>query len=170
MTGGTANVEATSEVERREVLGALSTKRSEISGKIEHNQMELRLLIAELDHVDATIRLFDPNADLASVGATPYPPRHNAFKGEMTRFVLAALKEASQPITSLEIAKRVMSGRALDPDDHGMTILMRRRVSACLWKLRDKGLARSIPMEGEYKGWELASKPPPASSRVVPIR
>jgi hypothetical protein len=34
-------------------------------------------------------------------------------------------------------------------------VTVRKRVGACLWKLRDQGLAVSVPMEGEYKGWRL---------------
>ena len=67
---------------------------------------------------------------------------------------MSALREAKAPLTSLEIARAVMKGRGLTPDPKA-TVVIRKRVGACLWKLRDKGIARDVPMAGEYKGWEV---------------
>lgn len=36
-------------------------------------------------------------------------------------------------------------------------MIVRKRVGACLWKLRKDGIALEVPQEGEYKGWRLAS-------------
>ncbi len=71
----------------------LIDKRREIAGKIEHTQHELHNLVIMLDHLDATIRLFDPDADLGS--PKHYPRAHQAFKGEMARYVLGSLREAA---------------------------------------------------------------------------
>jgi|HubBroStandDraft_6_1064221.scaffolds.fasta_scaffold2551673_1 hypothetical protein len=43
-------------------VAGLIDKRREIAGKIEHTQGELHNLVVMLDHLDATIRLFDPDA------------------------------------------------------------------------------------------------------------
>lgn len=134
-------------------VSGLIDKRREIAGRIEHAQRELRALVADLDHLDAAIRIFDPDADIGP--AKRYPAAHGAFRGEMARFVMSALREAKAPLTSLEIANGVMQGRGLTPDPK-TTILIRKRVGACLWKLQASGVARSVPMAGEYKGWELA--------------
>src|SRR4249919_2909655 len=42
----------------------LIAKRAELAGQIETMQREMRDLVAAIGHVDASIRLFDPNADL----------------------------------------------------------------------------------------------------------
>jgi hypothetical protein len=47
-----------------------------------------------------------------------------------------------------------MDGRGLK-DDPKPTVIIRKRVGACLWKLRDKSIASDVPMAGEYKRWEL---------------
>ncbi|MFI5015823.1 MAG: hypothetical protein ACHQAY_26095 [Hyphomicrobiales bacterium] len=139
--------------ERPNTIVGLVDKRREVAGKIEQTQRELRDLVVSLDHLDSVIRLFDPNADLG----TPkrYPVTHAAFKGEMARFVLSSLRQAKLPITSLEVAKRVMEGRGLNPD-HRTIALIRKRTGACLMKLKAKGIVREVPLEGDYKGWELA--------------
>jgi len=121
--------------------------------RIEHVQRELRALVADLDHIDAVIRIFDPDADIGP--AKRYPAAHTAFRGEMARHVMDALRKAKgAPVTSLEIAREVMEGRGLK-DDGRAVIVIRKRVGACLAKLRAKGVARDIPIAGEYKGWEL---------------
>lgn len=136
-------------------LAALRDKRRAIAGEIEHSQRQLRALLADLDHVDATIRLFDPDADLAAIGAKQYPPRHAAQKGEMARFVYAALRQATEPVTSLEIARAVIAGRAL-PDDQATLVAIRKRVGACLFKLKAKGDVEAVPLAGQYQGWQLS--------------
>ena len=55
--------------------------------------------------------MFAPDANLGKL--KPFPPRSGAFRGEMERFVMNALREARGPITSLEITRAVMKGRGL---------------------------------------------------------
>jgi len=53
--------------------------------------MTLRHLIAELDHIDAAVRIFNPSIDIQAIRSKPVPPRHAAFKGEVTRLVFKSL-------------------------------------------------------------------------------
>ena len=73
----------------------------------------------------------------------------------MQRFVLGALRAATAPLTSLEIAIEVVKGRGLDPNDPRAVTLIRKRVGACLFHLKAKGVARDVRTSGPYKGWEL---------------
>ena len=86
---------------------------------------------------------------------TPYAPRYGAFRGEMLRHVLGALRSATAPLTSLELATSVCEARGLDANDRRAVGLIRKRVGACLFKLTEKGLVREVPQKGQYKGWEL---------------
>ena len=67
------------------VLTGLISKRREIAGQIEHTQDQLRQLVIDLDHVDAAIHIFDPSIELEEIKSRPVPPRHQAFKGEVTQ-------------------------------------------------------------------------------------
>lgn len=145
------------DAEQPNVLHALTRKRAELAGQIEHNQLELRRLIAELDHVDATIRIFNPAIDIGRIRAKPVPPRHAAFKGEVTRIVFDCLQEAKGPITSREIASHLMAERGLDPGDRDLSVLMVKRVCACLRVQRKRGLIRQAAIVGTLQGWELVS-------------
>lgn len=133
------------------VAGLIQLHR-EIAGKIEHDRAVLAAMVADLEAVEHTIRLFDPDADLGR--AKPVPSEHAAFKGEMRRDVLAALRAAQGPITSLEIARQVITVRKL-PDEPRMVTMIRKRVGAALWKLKARGLVSEVAHLGEYKGWQL---------------
>ena len=45
------------------VLSGLIAKRAELAGKIEMMQREMRVLVATIGHIDATIRMFDPSVE-----------------------------------------------------------------------------------------------------------
>jgi hypothetical protein len=138
-------------IERPNTVAGLIEKRREIAGQIDHHRRILNELVSDLDHVDAVIAMFDPDADLGR--AKPHPPRQAAFKGEMRRHVLQALRAAQGPITSLDIARQVMEARGLDASDARMVSTVRKRVGACLYKLRASGIVSEVPQAGEYKGW-----------------
>lgn len=144
------------DAEQPNVLHALTRKRAEVAGQIEHNQLQLRHLIGELDHIDAVIRIFNPSIDVGAIRSKPVPPRHAAFKGEVTECVFDALRDAPGPLSSRDIAKLLMRGRGLDPEDRELMVLMTKRVCACLRVQRMKGLLRNTPYPGGLQGWEIA--------------
>ncbi|TXM96736.1 hypothetical protein FV242_33175 [Methylobacterium sp. WL64] len=114
------------------MLSGLVPKRAEIAGQIDHKRAELRKLVTNLDAIDAAIRIFDPNADVGAIPNRQYLPRHAAFRDEMMRHAMGALRLAEGPITSRDIARVVMQGRGLDPDDAALGQTIRKRVGACL--------------------------------------
>jgi hypothetical protein len=138
------------------VISALVKKRAELAGRIEHLQDQLRQAVIDLDNVDHTIHLFDPTIELLEIKSRPVPPRHQAFKGEVTRIVLAALRNAKKPLTTAEIAQRVMAERGLDTANVRLTKTMQKRTGACLRHWQQRGLARKQPGPGQFVLWELA--------------
>jgi len=47
----------------------LIAKRAELAGEIEHTQDQLRQLVIDLDHIDASIHIFDPTIELVEIKA-----------------------------------------------------------------------------------------------------
>jgi len=133
-------------------------KRAEIAGRIEMLQREIRDLVAALGHVDASIRLFDPNADIEDIKPR-LPPRHIAFKGEVSRLVLNTLRKAGKPMPVSDVTLAVLAGRGLSPDDKPFTRILSRRVGACLRALRKKGLVTMTRSPGSLGLWGIAPKP-----------
>ena len=136
------------------VLSGLKAKRAEIAGRIEMMQREMRLLVATIGHIDATIRTFDPSVDLEDI--TPkLPPRFQAFKGEVSRILLDALRELKSPLPVFDLTLTVAAGRGITTDDKPFMIILRRRVDACLRNLRKRGVVRSSRPSGSLTLWEI---------------
>lgn len=139
--------------ERPNTIAGLLEKRAQLAAMIKHHRAEVRKITCDLDHIDATIRMFDANADVERI-VKRYPTKHRATKGQASVFVLRMLKAADKPLTSLDIVKAQIKARGLKPDAETL-VLLRKRVGATLTAQQSLGFVRSIPMEGRYKGWEL---------------
>ena len=92
-------------MDRPNTISGLLAKRSELAGKIEHHQRTLNELLIDLDHLDHTIHLFAPDLELGLGKPKAFPPRHQAFRGGMQRFVLEALRTAQEPGTAATVSK-----------------------------------------------------------------
>jgi hypothetical protein len=137
------------------VITALSRKRAELSGDIERMQRELTAAIASLEKLDATLLLFDPTYEIASIRPKAFrPPDDWSKRGEMTRIILGILRKATEPLTSSDIAAQLIAERALEPTDK-LQRLMTKRVGVALRGLRDRGIAASSPGPGMSVLWFL---------------
>ncbi len=138
------------------VLSGLIRKRQEIVCDLDAAQSRLRQLILDIDAVDATIRLFQPNIDLAVVKVRPTPRRHEAHRGDTSRLILSLLREAGEPLSHREVTLRVMQARGLNVADRPLYSTMRDRVGASLRGLRGRG--KLAPGDGRGAGvkWGLA--------------
>ncbi|MFN3658491.1 MAG: hypothetical protein ACK4UO_14670 [Pseudolabrys sp.] len=137
------------------VLSGLLAKRSELAGKIEFAQAELRQMMIDLDSIDATIRLFNPEIDLVQIRPKIVPARNQAFRGEIARIVLGTLRKAGKPLPTHEVALHVMAARSLNMADKPLLRVINRRVGAAMRHHRIKGLIRSVPGPGRSVLWEI---------------
>lgn len=136
-------------------VSGLIRKRKQIAAEIEDAQLRLRQRIIDLDNLDATIRLFVPDIDLEEIRPNPLPPRHSAYKGEMSRIILGAIRNASHPMTSREITYHVMAERGLNVHDKRLVHLMQKRVGAALKHWRERGTLTSRKGPGSFLLWEI---------------
>lgn len=139
--------------ERPNTVAGLIEKRAQLAGMLKYHRAEERKIICDLDHIDATIRMFDSNADVSRI--VRYPTQHRAKKGEVVRLVVKMLKAADHPLTSLDIVHSQIEARGLKADD-ATVVIMRKRIGACLSKLKAAGFVRVVPLPGLYQGWEMA--------------
>ena len=142
-------------MENEHVVGGLMKKRAEIAGKLVVLRAELTRLTIDLDNVDATLRLFRPDADPTSIPAKPLPARFAAGKGEMAKLLLGALREAPAAMTIDELSRYVMGERSMNADDTRLRKIMFKRVHACLCKYRDNGEVTSAMGPGNRMRWRL---------------
>lgn len=140
------------------VLTALVKKRSELSGDIETTQAKLRQMILDLESLDKTLLMFDPDYKIECIKPKAFrPPEDWSKRGEMTRIILGILRKAIEPMTSSDIAVGLIAERALDQMDEKLRRLMTKRVGVALRGLRDRGVARSQSGPGMSVLWALVN-------------
>lgn len=136
------------------VVSALIAKRAELAGQLEAAQAEVRRLIIDLDNLDATLRLFKPDIDLAEIKPKPLPPRSAAYKGEVARIVLGTLRSSAESMTTEQLAEHVMAERNLNAADKRMLRTVSKRVGACLRHYRNKGVLQSEQKPSGMLTWK----------------
>lgn len=136
-------------------LAGLIRKRREIAGHIEQAQTTLRQLVIDLDNLDHTIRIFDPDIDLDEITPKPLPPRHSAFRGEISRIVLGALRTSQTPLSAKVLAQHVMAERGLNTANTNLVRTISQRTGSALRHFRIRGLVKSSVGSGRNVLWEI---------------
>src|ERR1700681_987560 len=97
------------------VLSGLVKRRAELAGDIERTHEALRKMVLDLENIDATIVQFDPDFKSETIQPKAFrPPKASSNRGEMSRIILSILRQASQPLTTRDIALELLIERALD--------------------------------------------------------
>ena len=100
------------------VMSGLIAKRSELAGLIEHYMKEVKRMAVDLQHLDATIKLFDPDCDLRAIRTKQFRKRNAYFKsGECARLVLEVLRTSESALSTDAIALAIMERKKLDSGD-----------------------------------------------------
>lgn len=142
------------------VIHGLVAKRAEVSGIIADLEERMRQERANLAHVDATIRLFDP--EMNPRGIKPIRPakgRSGLFaNGEISRRCRDAIRKASpEPVSAELVVRQAMTDKGLDPEDKVVRQDMIRRF---LWAMHRMQVAGIIGKVGNGMGarWTLPAK------------
>jgi hypothetical protein len=138
------------------VLSGLISKRAELAGKLEHHHAVVRQLMIDLDAIDQAIRLFDPDIELAGIKPKPMPPRHAAYKGEVSRIIMGTMRDAKRTCTTQELTMHVMAERGMNTADTRLVKTVEKRVGSSLRSLRKKGTVKSVKGLGDRLAWEIA--------------
>src|ERR1700710_1875189 len=100
------------------VLNGLVKRRAELAGDIENTHEALRKMVLDLESLDATIVQFDPDFKVETIKPKAFrPPSDWSNRGQMSRIILSTLRQASEPLTSRDIALELLVARALDRND-----------------------------------------------------
>jgi hypothetical protein len=144
-------------MEHEHVIGGLIRKRQEVLAEMDAAQSRLQQLILDIDAVDATLRLFQPDIDLDVVKVRPTPRRHEASRGDTSRLILNLLREAGGPLSRRDIVANIMEARGLNQADRALLATMRERIGASLKGLRQRG---RLQTEGQGAGvrWSLMAE------------
>src|SRR5664279_5714650 len=115
------------------VIGALRNMRAELAGIVLSLEQQLVQRRASLTHLDATMRLFDP--ELRPEEIRPRKQRScNAWfrPGECLRLVYDVLRDAPAPVTTRELAERIVEVKSLSITDDRQRALIQKTILASL--------------------------------------
>src|ERR1700732_844011 len=122
------------------VVSALRTKRAEISAYIVDLGRKINRQRAALANVDATIRLFSPGTNPDAIPPKRAYRRTRYFAhNELSRLTQDAMRTASRPLTSAEIAAAVMQAKDMAADDAAFKEIIAERVLTVLRRLAKRG-------------------------------
>lgn len=138
------------------VVSGLVKRRAALAGEIEATHETLRKMVADLENLDATIVQFDPDFKVETIKPKGFrPPSDWSNRGQMSRIILSTLRQASEPLTSRDIAVQLLIERALDKSDLRLLRLMTKRVGVALRIQKENGAVSSDQGPGQYMLWSL---------------
>ena len=138
------------------VLSGLVKRRAGLAGEAETLRARLAQIATDLGHLDAVIRQFDPDYNLGAIRAKRPRGPDVTRPGEMSRFVLGVLREATKPLPTPAIAARLMADRGMDQDSRSAVRNVTKRVGMALRHQEQRGVVRSQSGTGRVMLWEVA--------------
>ena len=125
------------------VISALSNKRAELAGIVSQLERQLGQQQANLVHLDATMRLFDPDIRPNKIRPRQQRARSVWFRpGECLRLIYDELRDAVQPMTTRELAERIMRVKAVPVEDDRQCELIQKTILGSLNRAKET-IARS---------------------------
>jgi hypothetical protein len=143
-------------VAQSNVLSGLVTKRSELAGQIKTLERELKELAGHVKTLDGAIKIIDPGFNLNSIRAKRTNSKNLFFRerGEASKFVLDSLREASEPLSTNELAELARDRKGLRAPDMRA---LRACILTTLSRQRIKGVVVEVGRnETGAIEWELA--------------
>jgi hypothetical protein len=127
---------------------------AELAGKIIDNRKEAHRLRKAMRHVEAVIKLLQPEYSLRRIAVRR--KRQNPWfrRGTVLRAALDILRKADGPLTNREITLRMVKARGVSNPDAGAIRALTGSVASCLQNYRGKGVVahdQSIPVR-----WSIA--------------
>ena len=138
------------------VVSGLVAKRSELAGLIDRHRKEIDRLADDLTHVDAAIKIFDPEYDLRTVPIRLLRKRNQLFKvGESARRVLDALRESGTPMTCRALTISIAKKKGWDLDQIDVEMVM-KNLNGVLRRMEKAGTIREADSADDRAHlWEI---------------
>jgi hypothetical protein len=122
------------------LISALRLKRAEISGHIHDLEKRMARQRANLANLDATIKLFSPGSNPDAIPPKRAYRRTRYFAhNELSRLTQDALRTASGPLTSAQIAAAIMQAKGMPVGDTAFKEIVAERVLTVLRRLAKRG-------------------------------
>jgi hypothetical protein len=120
------------------IVSSLREKRLEVTGILEGLERQANARRADLAHLDATIRLFDPNDILVAAQPARRRRYNDWFRpGECRRRIHDVLRDATEPMATREIVEKIMAAKHLLSDNARARELIYKTVLGSLNRATD---------------------------------
>jgi hypothetical protein len=120
------------------VISALSNKRAELAGIVSQLERQLGQQQANLAHLDATMRLFDPDIQPNQIRPRQQRAHSVWFRpGECLRLIYDELRDAVQPMTTRQLAERITRVKAMTMDDNRQRELVQKTLLGSLNRAKE---------------------------------
>lgn len=137
-------------------VSGLLTKRQQLMDKALHLREQLAEVSNDIDALDRVLGTLGYEGDLK--GMSPRGNRLVYFhRNELRRFCIDELRKAKGPITSREIAEKIVKLEGKDPRDRKLMVDMVKRVGKSLKLLRQQGTAKSFSNGHGHCVWDKTS-------------
>lgn len=128
-------------MKRKPATFALIRLHAEIAGKLKATKQEATKFRGDLKHIGAVIQLLEPGFDLRSIIPKRPHPRNEWFgRGECVHSALNVLRTAEKPLTTRQIAVRVLQDRGVPEIKKALVDKTARAIYAALQFRRGKSV------------------------------
>lgn len=145
------------------IVSGLVAKHSELAGLIQFHRTAIERIVTDLQHLDATLKLFAPEIDLRSLGTRRV--RQSSVGGGFKRFkskeshtlVLDQLRVAAEPLTTVMMCTAIMADRGME-DTKELRTSIQRTLTGTLRRLEQRGLVIDVGRaeNGLSALWQIA--------------
>jgi hypothetical protein len=142
------------------VISALRAKRAEVAGLIDSLERQVAQCRANLIHLDAVLRLYQPDRDPTEIKPKRSVHRNRYFaSGELARLCLDAFRGASEPLPLTDIVERVIAAKGFDAGDRVLQAAIGELIKATLAPMRRRGTVEKIGRRSGVR-WKLVEREP----------
>jgi hypothetical protein len=142
------------------VISALRAKRAEVAGLIDSLERQVAQCRANLIHLDAVLRLYQPERDPTEIKPKRSVHRNRYFaSGELARLCLDAFRDAAEPLSFPNIVEHVIAAKGFDAGDLVLRAAIGELIKATLAPMRRRGTVEKIGRRSGVR-WKLAEQEP----------
>lgn len=136
------------------IVTQLLLKRAEIEAQIKSLEDRLGQARADLLHVSATVRLFDPTA--IDRPATVYHGATKALRrSDLFALCKAALQASPEPLCTRQPARHVITAEGWDGDDARLRLAISHKVGATMKRMSLRGAVKKVGERQKASVWLL---------------
>ena len=137
------------------VVSALSTKRGEILGSIKHYKQLISSLDKDLQNIDATIKIFEPDYKFGSEKIVNKHRNRFFNNGEAKVLVLEVLKNSNLPISTDKIANIIATNKNLSFENKTDKSNFQKSILLALNTCLSNNLVQKVSKDGLSIVWKI---------------